>query len=213
MLELAFEALKIVLDPTRLGIMLIGIVIGSVIGVLPGLGGTVGMAIVLPFVFGMDPYTGMALLIGMVAVIHTSDTFPSVLLGIPGSAGAQATIMDGFPLAKKGEASRALGAAFFVSMIGGIFGGIVLFLAIPIARPLILAFGSPELFRLSLLGLSMVGILASDYPMRGVLTGLLGLILGTIGSAPAVTVYRYTFNSLYLSDGIPLAVLALCLFA
>ena len=114
MLDVAVEALKIILDPTRISFMLLGIVIGSVIGVLPGLGGTVGMAIVLPFVFGMDPFTGMALLIGMTAVIHTADTFPSVLLGIPGSAGSQATIMDGFPLAKKGEGARALGAGFMV---------------------------------------------------------------------------------------------------
>src|SRR5690625_2922466 len=158
MLEAAIEALLIILDPSRLIYVIIGIVIGSIIGVIPGLGGTVGMAVVLPFVFGMDPYTGMALLIGMVAVIHTADTFPSVLLGIPGSAGSQATIMDGFPLAKRGEGARALGAGFMASMIGGVFGGIALFLSIPIVKPLILSFGSPELLMLALLGLSMVGI-------------------------------------------------------
>ena len=213
MLELAFEALKIVLDPTRLGIMLIGIVIGSVIGVLPGLGGTVGMAIVLPFVFGMDPYTGMALLIGMTAVIHTADTFPSVLLGIPGSAGSQATIMDGFPLAKKGEGARALGAGFMASLIGGVFGGIALFLSIPIVKPLILSFGSPELLMLALLGLSMVGILAGKNPITGIASGVLGLVLGSVGAAPSVTEYRYSFDLLYLQSGIPLPVLALSLFA
>lgn len=213
MLETAIQALMIVLDPSRLMFMFIGIAIGLTIGLLPGLGGTVGMSILLPFVFGMDPYSGMALLIGMTAVVHTGDTFPSVLLGIPGSSGSQATIMDGYPLAQQGQASRALGAAFFCSMVGGVIGAIILFMTIPIVRPLVLAFGSPELFMLSLLGLSMVGILAGKYPLRGIAAGLFGLILGSVGSAPAVPEYRYTFDWIYLSNGIPLAVLALALFA
>lgn len=101
MLESAVSALHIVLDPSRMLFMVLGIGLGIVVGLLPGLGGTVGMSLLLPFIFGMDPYIGMALLIGMVAVVHTGDTFPSVLLGIPGSSGSQATIMDGYPLAKK----------------------------------------------------------------------------------------------------------------
>lgn len=213
MIEAGFEALGMLLDPSRLGFMFLGILIGLTVGLLPGLSGTVGMSLLLPFVFGMDPYTGMALLIGMVAVVHTGDTFPSVLLGIPGSSGSQATIMDGHPLAKRGEASRALGAAFFCSMIGGIVGGVVLYLTIPIARPLILSFGSPELFMLSMLGLSMVGILAGNSPLKGVISGILGMMLGSVGSAPAVAQYRYTFDSNYLSNGIPLATLALGIFA
>ncbi|MGO4888424.1 tripartite tricarboxylate transporter permease [Anaerobacillus sp. MEB173] len=211
--DVALEALGMVLDPTRIGFMLLGISLGILVGLLPGLSGTVGMSLLLPFIFGMDPFTGMALLIGMVAVIHTSDTFPSILLGIPGSSGSQATIMDGYPLAKQGQATRALGAAFFCSMIGGIIGGIVLFITIPIARPIILTFSSPELFMLSLLGLSMVGLLSGKSPMKGIISGLLGLAVGSIGSAPAVAEYRFTFDFLYLSNGIPLAVVALGLFA
>lgn len=213
MLEVAIEALLIILEPNRLLFMLLGIGIGLTLGIMPGLSGTVGMAILLPFVYGMDPFTGMALLIGMAAVLHTGDTFPSVLLGVPGSSGSQATIVDGYPMAQKGESSTALGASFFASMIGGIIGGIVLFLSIPIVRPLVLAFGSPELFMLSLLGLSLVGILAGKNPVRGIISGVIGLMLGSIGSAPATPEYRYTFDTLYLSNGIPLAVFALALFA
>lgn len=213
MIETGIEALFMVLEPTRLLFMLLGIAVGLSLGLLPGLSGTVGMAILLPFVYGMDPVSGMALLIGMTAVLHTGDTFPSVLLGVPGSSGSQATIMDGHPLAQNGEASRALSAAFFASMIGGTIGGVVLYLSIPVIRPLILAFGSPELFMLALLGLSMVGVLAGNFPLRGILAGLFGLILGSIGSAPATPEYRYTFDIIYLSDGIPLAVFALGLFA
>nr|WP_306798560.1 tripartite tricarboxylate transporter permease [Oceanobacillus saliphilus] len=207
------EALRVVLDPSRILYIFLGVAIGAFIGVIPGLGGTVGMAIVLPFVFGMDPFTGMALLIGMIAVIHTADTFPSVLLGIPGSAGSQATIVDGYPLAKKGEAARALGASFTASLLGGLIGGIALFLAIQIARPLILSFGSPELLMLSLLGLSMVGVLTGKNPKLGIGAGLFGLLLGSVGAAPSVTEYRYSFDILYLQSGIPLPILALGLFA
>jgi len=213
LLDVAIHALTIVLDPSRLMFMFLGISIGLVVGLLPGLGGTVGMSILLPFIFGMDPYTGMALLIGMTAVVHTGDTFPSVLLGVPGSSGSQATIMDGYPLAQRGEAARALGAAFFSSMIGGVIGGMTLFAVIPIARPVVLAFGSPELFMMSILGLSMVGILAGKSPIRGFAAGMLGLMIGSIGGAPAVAEYRYTFDIIYLFNGIPLAVVALGLFA
>lgn len=213
MLEAAWEALLVVLDPSRIGFMFLGIFIGIIVGLLPGLSGPVGMSLLLPFVFGLDPFVGMALLIGMVAVIHTGDTFPSILLGIPGTSGSQATIMDGFPLAKQGQAARAMGASFFCSMVGGVIGGLALYFTIPFARPLITAFSSPELFMLTMLGLSMTGLLAGKSPMKGVISGLLGLLIGSVGSAPAVAEYRYTFGSLYLSSGVSLPVVALAIFA
>ncbi|MEZ4416871.1 MAG: tripartite tricarboxylate transporter permease [Gemmatimonadota bacterium] len=213
MIEAAFAALGAVLAPHALLMMLTGVGIGLVVGILPGLGGTVGMSLVLPFIYGMEPNVALAMLIGMIAVIHTSDTFPSVLLGVPGSSGSQATILDGYPLARKGEAQRALSAAFFASMLGGVIGAAALFALLPLARPLVLALGSPELFMLAVLGLSMVGVLSGEGPLRGILAGTLGLLLGTVGAAPAAPHYRYTADLLYLFDGIPLAVVALGLFA
>jgi len=213
MIESAIEALVIVLDPSRIVFILLGVMIGIVVGILPGLGGPVGMSMLLPFIFGMDPYTGMALLIGMVAVIHTADTFPSVLIGVPGSSGSQATIMDGYPLAKKGDSGRALGAAFAASLVGGIVGAFILFIVIPVGRPIVLSFGSPELFMMSLLGISMVGVLSGKAPIKGIIAGLLGMLIGTVGGAPAVAEYRFTFDWIYLYRGIPLAVFALGLFA
>jgi putative tricarboxylic transport membrane protein len=212
-IEAGLEALTVVLSPDRLLFVVLGVGVGLIIGLLPGLGGTVGMSILLPFIFGMDPVSGIGLLMGMAAVVHTGDTFPSVLLGVPGSSGSQATIMDGYPLAQQGEAARALGAAFFVSMIGGLIGAVALFGTISIARPLVTALGSPELFMLTLLGLSMVGVLARGSAVAGLLAGLFGMIIGTIGAAPGAPVYRYTLGQLYLYDGIPIAVLALGLFA
>jgi TctA family transporter len=171
------------------------------------------MTMLLPVIYGMDPHSAFALLIGMIAVIPTSDTFPSVLMGIPGSAGSQATVMDGYPLSQKGQAARALGAAFTASLIGGLIGAFALSLMVPIVRPLILAFGSPELFMLALLGISMVGILSGKNILKGVLAAGIGLLIGCMGPAPAVPEYRYTFGLVYLFDGIPLVIVGLGLFA
>lgn len=213
MVEAALAALANLFTPYYLGALIFGVVVGLCIGILPGLGGIVGMSILLPFVPHLDTQAAFAMLIGMVAVIPTSDTFPSVLMGIPGSSGSQATILDGFPLAQKGEAARALSAAFAASLFGGLFGAAVLSLILPVARPIVLAFASPELFMLALLGLSMVGVLSGRYVLKGLIAAGFGLMIGTLGAAPAVTVYRYTFEIDYLIDGVPLVVVGLGLFA
>lgn len=205
--------MQVAFSATNLIWLVIGASVGLVVGVIPGLGGTVGMAILLPFVFGMEPATGVAMLMGMAAVVHTGDTFPSVLLGVPGSSGSQATIMDGYPLAQRGEGGRALAAAFIVSMIGGLIGAITLFFIIGAARPLILALGPPELFMFAMLGLSMVGVLSRGSPAAGFVSGLLGMLIGIIGLAPQVSEFRFVYDQLYLYDGIPIAVMALGLFA
>ena len=112
----------------------------------------------IPFIYGMDKISALAMLIGMTAVIPTADTLSSVLMGIPGGSSSQATVVDGFPLAKKGQAARALSASYIASLIGGIFGALVLTAIVIIAKPLILFFGSAELFMLGILGISMVGV-------------------------------------------------------
>lgn len=213
LLDAAVEALGIILSPDRLIWILAGTCLGLFLGIVPGLGGMVGMAVLLPFVYGMDPYSGIALLIGMMAVVQTGDTFPAVLIGVPGTVGGAATIMDGYPMARSGQAGRALGAAFSASMLGGLFGAMVLFAFLPIARPLVLAAGSPELFMLSVFGLSLVAVLSRGAPIKGVLAGLLGVLLATVGLAPASTDSRYTFDWIYLMSGIDLVVVALALFA
>jgi putative tricarboxylic transport membrane protein len=212
-MEAFFQALAVLLTPAHLIYLIGGVVLGLGVGILPGLGGIVGMTILLPVIYGMDIHNAFALLIGMVAVIPTSDTFPSVMMGIPGSSASQATIMDGYPLAKKGEAARALGAAFTASLIGGLYGALVLTLIIPIARPLVLAFGSPELFMLALLGMSMVGVLSGNQPIKGIIGAGIGLMLGAMGDAPAIAEYRYTFGFDYLMDGVSLVIVGLGLFA
>jgi len=190
-----------------------GVLLGLVIGVFPGLGGIAGLSLLLPFIYGMDEVSALATLIGLVAVIPTSATFTSVLMGIPGSSSSQATVLDGFALAKKGQASRALGAAFSASLFGGLFGAIILTFFVQIARPLILLFGSAELFMLAIFGLSMVGSLSGNSLTKGVVACGFGILVGSIGAAPATGEFRMIFGINYLYDGLPLVVIALSIFA
>lgn len=209
----AAEAFVQVLSLQHLTWMLVGVTVGMIVGVIPGLGGAVGMSLLIPFLFGMDPYDGMALLIGMAAVVQTTDTIPSVLLGIPGSSASQATVLDGYPMARQGKAGMALGAAFFVSMVGGLIGAASLALTITIIRPLVLSLNTTDLLMFSILGLSMVAVLARGSALRGLGAASLGLVLGSIGLAPQAAEFRFSFGSIYLLDGVPIVVVALGLFA
>ncbi|MEL6958670.1 MAG: tripartite tricarboxylate transporter permease, partial [Pseudomonadota bacterium] len=148
------DAFGMILQPHVLGFLVLGVVMGLCIGVFPGLGGIAGLSLLLPFMFGMEPVTGLALMIGMVAVVPTSDTFASVLMGIPGSSASQATVLDGFPMAKRGMAARALSAAFASSLFGGLVGAAFLTIFILAARPIVLLFQTPELLMISIFGLS-----------------------------------------------------------
>ncbi|WP_212526019.1 tripartite tricarboxylate transporter permease [Actibacterium sp. MT2.3-13A] len=208
------EAFALILQPQQIMYLMLGVLLGLSVGVFPGLGGIAGLSLVLPFMFGMDPVSGLALMVGLVAVVPTSDTFASVLMGIPGSSASQATVLDGFPMARKGEAARALSAAFASSLFGGLFGAAVLTCFILIARPLVLAFGTPEMLAITLLGLSMVAILAGRLPLKGVAAACLGLLVGTIGEAGAGGSLRMaTYDIPYLIDGVKLVVVGLGIFA
>lgn len=211
--EAILSALGTVLTFQHIQYLMIGVVVGLVVGVLPGLGGIVGMSLLLPFVYGMEPTLALAMLIGILPVLSTSDTFASILMGIPGSSASQATILDGFPLAKKGQAARALSAAFSASFIGGLFGALVLTVSVLVARPLILSFGAAELFMLTMFGLSMVGVLSGSSLAKGVAACAAGLALGAVGAAPATGEYRMEFGTLYLMNGLPLVIVGLALFA
>lgn len=205
-------ALELFFVPTRLGMMLLGVLAGLVVGVLPGMGGIVAVAVLLPFVVRLDAVAALAMLTGALAVVHTSDTITSVLIGAPGSAASVPSVLEGHPLAKQGQAARALAAAYLSSLVGGLMGALGLTLSIPIARPLVLSFGSPELFMLTVLGVSFAGSLLGKEPRRGIIAGLLGLLLGTVGPTPAAAQVRFDFGQVYLMDGLDLAIVALGVF-
>ena len=208
------DAWTLILTPQVLGYLVVGVCLGLAIGVLPGLGGIAGLSLVLPFMFGLEPAYGLALMIGMVAVVPTSDTFASVLLGIPGSSASQATVLDGFPMAKKGLAARALSAAFASSLFGGIVGALFLTLFILVARPVILEFRSPELLMVSAFGLSMVGILAGRVAVKGMMAAGIGMLVASIGEGPFNGELRMSsYDFPYFTDGLKLVIVGLGIFA
>jgi TctA family transporter len=213
MIEAAMEALWIISDPSRLIFVALGTVLGLMIGVIPGIGGLVGLALLLPFTFAMDPYTALAFLVGVQSVTTTSDTIPAVLFGVPGTTGSAATVLDGHPMAKNGEAGRAFGAAFTASVCGGLFGAVVLAMSIPILRPFILSIGTPELLAICLLGITLVVSLSHGALFKGLVAASVGLLLATIGDEPQTGQLRWTLGSFYLWDGLSLVPVALGLFA
>jgi TctA family transporter len=213
MFEAALEGLAGVLQPDALVFMCLGVLIGSLVGFLPGIGGPSTLAIMLPFVMTMkDPLLVIALLVGMDAVGNTASAFTSILISVPGSSGSQATILDGHPMAKNGEAARALSASFIASLLGGLFGALVLFASLPVLRPLVLSFSSPEFFILTLWGISMVGILSGNAPVKGLLAGVLGVLIATVGLDTKSGIERFSFDVGYLWEGIDLVLVALGLF-
>ncbi|MGC1496384.1 MAG: tripartite tricarboxylate transporter permease [Sulfitobacter sp.] len=208
------SAWGLILQPIVLGYLVMGVVMGLCIGVFPGLGGIAGLSLLLPFMFGMDPILGLALMVGMVAVVPTSDTFASVLMGIPGSSASQATVLDGFPMAKKGQAARALSAAFASSLFGGLVGATFLTVFILIARPIVLEFRTPELLMITIFGLSMVGILAGRVAIKGIVAAGLGMLIGTIGEGASSGDLRMSsYDFPYLTDGLKLVIVGLGIFA
>jgi TctA family transporter len=209
----AGKAFLILMDPGRLMYLAAGCLMGLVLGIVPGIGGLAGTAMLLPFTFNMDPYSAFALLLGLGSTTATGDPIPAVLFGVPGGAASAATVLDGFPMAKKGEAGRALSACYMSSMMGGIFGACLLAISIPILRPVMLFLGSPELLAFAVLGISMVALLSGNAPLRGLAAGCLGIMIAMIGTDPQSGTLRWTFNSLYLWDGLPLTPLLLGVFA
>src|SRR5438105_7412073 len=209
----AWLALGYLLAPTRMGILVLGVLIGLAIGLLPGLNGIVGMAMLIPFTYNMDNASTFALLLGMAAVITSTDFVTAVLFGVPGHVGAAATVIDGHAMARKGEAGRAFGAGFMASLVGGIVGAVVLALSIPVLRPVMLAIGSPELLGFTLFGMSMVATLSGRAPLKGLTAAGLGLMIAMIGSRAQSGTLRWTFGWLYLWDGVPLIPATLGIFA
>lgn len=213
LLEVAFNALGVMLEPERLMYLGLGTVLGLAIGIMPGIGGVAGLALLLPFTFSLDAYSAFAFMLGLGAVTSTSDTIPAVLFGVPGTSASQATVIDGHSMAKKGEAGRALSAAYAASLIGGLWGALLLGLTIPILRPIMLNINSPELLAFSIFGLSMVSALSGSMPLRGLAMAGFGVSLAMVGGDPVSGQQRWTFDTLYLYDDLPLLPVALGLFA
>jgi TctA family transporter len=210
--EVFFSSLLQVLAPHTFAVMLVGIGVGLVVGILPGLGGAATLALMLPFVYPMDAISAFAFLLGMHAVTATTGDITSVLFGIPGEATSAATVLDGYPMTRRGEAGRALGAVLFSSLVGALVGAIVLAASVPVIRPVVLAFGPPEFLMLTVLGLSFVVSLAGRQLLKGFLMAAFGFLLAMVGLDPQSSIQRFTFGQLYLWEGINVVPVVVGLF-
>jgi putative tricarboxylic transport membrane protein len=214
MLEQFFSGFQQVMAWPAFGYLLLGIGIGFWVGLLPGIGGLATLALMLPFSYSIKtPIEAFCFLLGMLAVTGTTGDLTSILFGIPGESSSAALILDGYPMSKKGEAGRALGAAIMSSLLGAVIGALSLALSIPIMRPLVLLFGSPELFIITIMGITFIGTLAGTSLIKGLLAGGVGLMLASIGVDPQTGSLRYTFGSLYLWDGLDVTPVVVGMFA
>src|SRR5262250_470912 len=213
MLHSAGTALLIILDPIRMAYLFAGVCMGLALGILPGIGGVAGLALLLPFTFNMDAPAAFALLLGMGSTTTTADPISAILFGAPGHAASAATTLDGYPMTQRGEAGRALGASYMSALIGGLFGAALMAALLPVVRPFILFVGSPELLALAVFGISMVSVLSGNTPLRGLTCACFGMMLAMIGSDPQTGTLRWTMGQLYLWEGLPLVPLTLGIYA
>ncbi len=211
--DVVWQGMSGILQVKPLMIMLIAVAASSVFAAMPGVGSSTLLAMAIPFSMTLEPYECIALLLGITVISNTANTFPSVLIAVPGGAGSQATIVDGYPMARKGEANRAFGAAYMASLLGGLFGAVVFMISLPIVTPLVLLLGSPELFMLVLWGLSAVGILSGNTPIKGLMAAVLGLGVALVGTEVRTGIERFTFEGYYLDNGVHIALVGLGMFA
>lgn len=213
MVEALVDGLLLLLQPEPLLYFLIGTVVGLVIGFLPGLGGLATIALLIPFLYGMEPVHGLAFILGAYGACSFGGSITAILANTPGTGEQVVTTFDGYPMTQSGKAARALGVSATASALGGVFGVVVLFIAIPFARQLIIYFRPPEVFALGLLGVLLMGVIDAKTVTKGVISGTLGLMLSFIGADPVTGVGRLTFGTLVLRDGLDITALTMGLFA
>jgi len=212
MLENLSMGFKISLSFHNIIYCFIGCSLGTVIGVLPGLGPAATIAMLITFTYKLDLISAVIMLSGIYYGAQYGGTITSVLLKIPGEAATVVTIIDGNQMAQKGEAGKALGIAAFGSFIAGTFGTIVLSVLAPPLSEFALKFGPPEYTSLMILGLTLVIYLGGKSVIKAILMGAFGLALGTIGLDPVTSFERFTFGTQWLLDGVDMAILAMGIF-
>ncbi|KRF09230.1 transporter [Arthrobacter sp. Soil782] len=202
----------VVLDPQNLLYCLMGVVIGMLIGVLPGLGPAATIAILLPLTYGIDPVTAIIMLAGIFYGAQYGGTITSVLLRLPGEASSVVTVFDGYVLAKQGKAGTALGIAAIGSFIGGTVAIIGLTFLAPLVASFALDFGPPEYTALALVGILLVATISGGTKIKALIAAAVGLLLATVGRDVFTGAERFTFGNLSLADGIDFVPIAMGLF-
>ena len=204
MLESTLAALQVMFTPMGAMFLSLGVVVGLIFGVVPGIGGTTAIALLMPLTFGMEPNNAMMLMGGIMGAVSAGGSVTSILINTPGGAPNAATCFDGYPMAQQGKAGAAIGAAAMASTLGGLIGMVTLVAVIPILKQIILLFGPPEFFMLALMGLASVALATGGQFLRGLIAGGIGLMLSFVGYSAVSGDVRFTLGSEYLWDGIPL---------
>ena len=213
MIDAISAGLFALLTPQAVLFLFLGVIYGLVIGILPGLGGVVAMALLLPFTYGFETAATLALLLGAHIATIWGDSVTSILYSVPGSAKGLALCFDGYPMTKKGQAKRALAASATGALFGGIIGAIFLALCIPLIRPVILALGPSEYLIMALWGLTVIATFGEGSLMKGLTASVLGVLVAFVGLDVVTATPRFTFGSDFLMDGISFPVAMIGLFA
>jgi putative tricarboxylic transport membrane protein len=213
MLENFLLGLSVMMTPMALFAVFAGVTGGVIIGSLPGLTSTMGVALLIPLTFSMPPAAGLAMLGGIYLASTYSGAISAILLNIPGTPAAVATLLDGHPMSQRGESTRALALATFGSAIGGVLSIVALFLIAPPLAAFSLKFGAPEYFLLAVFGITVIASLSAGAMEKGLMAGAFGLLLSTIGAHPMTGDFRFTFNAPVLYDGIPMVVSLIGLYS
>lgn len=207
------DGLLQLLTPGALLYLTFGMVLGLVIGFLPGLGGLATLALLTPLVLGMEPAQGLAFILGAYGAVSFGGSITAILFNTPGTGEQAVTTFDGYPMARRGQGGRALGVSASSSAFGGIFGVIILFLAIPIALQLITYLRPPEVFALGVIGIMVMGVSNARTRTKGIISGAIGLMLSFIGLDPVTGISRMTFGQLELNSGLGITAVTMGLFA
>lgn len=204
---------SLMFQPEMLLLMFIGTIIGIIFGALPGLTGTMGIAICLPLTYSLSGLAGMALLIGVYIGSCSGGLISAILLKIPGTLSSIATTFDGAPMAKKGEASRALGIGIFYSFIGGMIGFVILFLLAEPLADVCVKFGPVEYFSISFFALTFVSSVSGASMIKGLIAATLGMMISLVGASPIDGLARYTFGVRKLNAGFTMLAVMIGIFA
>lgn len=207
------QSADMVLTPTNLMIIPLGLLIGAIVGAIPGMSAPMGTSLVLPFTFFMEPITAILLLLGVYKGGIYGGSIPAILFNIPGTVASSCTTLDGYPLTRKGQSRKALETALYASVVADIVSNFVLILFTGYLAGLALHFGAPETFALIFFALFVVAGISGDQLFRGIVTALLGLFVATVGIDDYLGTQRLTFGHYTLYSGFSVLPLLMGLFA
>lgn len=213
MLSALPDAIGILLSFEGLLVLVLGTILGIVLGAMPGIGSTVAVAIVLPFTLTMSQAPAIILLLAVYAGSVYGGSIAAILINTPGTPQSAATCLDGYPMAKRGDAGLALGWATIASVIGGLASAVVLIFAAPQLAAVALEFGPIETFALILLGMTCIVSVSTGSVVKGLMAGMIGIFLSTVGGDPILGEMRFTFDNWQLFAGFNLLAVVIGVFA